>query len=75
MYPENFEIEVEYRLGERNKRQTGIPTEFRDLVSLEDEKPRSKPSPVLLFLAETLIKTGNAIKRSQFKTAGQRVYS
>ncbi len=75
MMPDNFEIEVEYTLQQRNKRFTEFPLEFRELMECVPNPRNQKLSKFLVAVANSMIRTGNAIKNSQQVISDQKVYS
>lgn len=67
-------IDVEY-IVRKQRKHSDLPAEFRDLPVKLPEKHPVRQSRFLLFVAETMIRAGNAIKNSQVKVSRQNIYS
>lgn len=65
-------IEVEY-IVRRQQKPSQLPAEFRDLPVILPERQLAGQSRFLLFIADTMIRAGNAIKNSQAKVSRQNI--
>ena len=68
-------IEVEYRVYQQKQNCSDLPAEFQNILLRETTPRHARSSRLLLLLAETLIRTGHAIKDSQRAVSEQHLYS